>query len=134
MIKIIKVGGLSLNNPVLYSDLKELLCYKNDNYFIIISALKNVSSLLKQAAKSAESGNKILFSEIANEIFSIHHDFIERNKLDNEERLSKLLSESKENLLKALKSVYLTGFLSNRTLDIILSQGELLLLDRKSVV
>ncbi len=129
MIKIIKIGGISLNNSVLYSDMKDLLHCDNDNIFIVISALKNVSSLLKQAAISAENGNKILFSEAVNEIFSIHHDFIEQNMPAKVASFSKILLESKETLLKALNSVYLTGFLSNRTLDSILSQGELLLLE-----
>jgi|GEM_PF-5542840 len=129
MIKIIKIGGISLNNSLLYCELKDLLKHNNDKYFIIISALKNVSSLLKKAAKSAESGNKILFSEAVNEIFSIHKDFIEQNMPDKKNLFSKLLSNGEDNLRKALKSVYLTGFLSNRILDSILSQGELLLLE-----
>ncbi|MCO5252399.1 MAG: hypothetical protein M9949_13410 [Candidatus Kapabacteria bacterium] len=129
MIKIIKIGGISLSNAVLYNELKDLLRRDNEIYFIVISALKNVSSLLKQAAKSAENGNKILFSEIVNEVFSIHNDFIERNLEGKVANFSQILSESKENLMKSLKSVYLTGYLSNRTLDSILSQGELLLLE-----
>jgi aspartokinase len=129
MIKIIKIGGISLNNSVLYCELKDLLWHASENYFIIISALENISSLLRQAAKSAENGNKILFTEQVKEIFSIHHDFIEQNMMDKKDILSKTLSKSEENLMKALISVYLTGFLSNRILDSILSQGELLLLE-----
>lgn len=129
MTSVIKIGGISFDNSQLYSDMKFLANKNSDNIFIIISALKNVSSMLKQSAESAEIGKKNDYVECINKISAIHKNFIETNIVAKGDKLSILISEFEEYMLKILNSVAMTGFLSKRILDHILSQGEILLFE-----
>ncbi len=129
MFKIIKIGGIALGMNDLYRDLKHLLRNNNESYFIVISALKNVSRLLKSASEFAVQGRKTSMEEKMSEVIENHREFISKIFPDAEHKFKDLIAGYNSKLEKLLRSVYVTGHLSHRASDLILASGEDILLD-----
>jgi len=127
-MKVLKFGGTSVANSENIKLVLDIVVQKSqqDQLVVVVSALSKVTDLLILAATKAASNDES-FKEIVNEIEKKHLDTLKQLIPVSEQ--SGLLSHIKRiinHLETLLDGCFLLGELSPRTLDTILSFGELL--------
>lgn len=125
-----KFGGSVLRNPEGFAHMVEILHQETSQLLVIISAFGSSTRDLEHAARTAESGAQELAFAYLDAIITEHHTFAQ-DLLSNEATKSALnffLDESSLRIRDLLRGISITRELTDRTLDSILSYGELLAL------
>ncbi len=129
-LKIFKVGGAALGNIDGWNNFVSLINSIGEPSVVVISALNLTTRELKNAAKYAEIKEIEKANSILNKIFDFHNEFAYSVLQSNSLILfQNNIVSVKDKLIRLFQGVYLTGFLSNKTLDSILSFGEILALE-----
>jgi aspartate kinase len=126
-MEIMKFGGTVLNTVEGFSAMSAIINQHSDAPIgIVVSAFGRSTRELEQAAITAESGNERKALEQIQRIVNIHKSYavtLLKNS-DVLQGLLALLDESTEHLVGYIRGVAITGELTPRTLDSILSFGE----------
>lgn len=123
-----KFGGSVLRNPEGFGQMVQILKADTNPLLVIISAFGSSTRDLENAARTAESGAQELSFAYLDAIITEHRHFADA-LLTNEATQSALnffLDESALRIRDLLRGISITRELTERTLDIILSYGELL--------
>lgn len=126
-MKIMKFGGSVLKSREGFFNMIEILKKEpSRSLLIVVSAFSTATRFLSQAAEYAESGDEVKAYSILDSIISEHENyarelFSDKGHFDN---LLKLYNESSNKIRDYLAGIAITGELTLRTLDIILSYGE----------
>jgi aspartate kinase len=131
-MEVIKFGGAVLHNLEGFESMSSILKTKEHKaVLVVISALSKTTNLLKKAAYIAEEGNEtesgFIIDSIINQHIIIAGGIIKNNK-KSKEILGFLLNISQK-IKSLLRGVSITCELTPRTLDLILSFGELMALE-----
>jgi len=129
---IIKFGGSVLGNKNGFDQIIKILnSADNKKFLIVISAFAKVTSKLKTAAKLAEKGDTGKSVEIITGIFQQHSSLLNDIISDENALLeyNEMFNQYKNRLVNIIKSIALTRELSLKTLDMVLSFGEILALN-----
>lgn len=129
-MKILKFGGAALKNIEGFKEMVNIVKHCDKPYVIIVSALRKISSSLVAASKIAE---KCEFESSASEIMAItawHRQLVQKLfDKNNRKYLLDYINQCEEELLSLTKGVSITCELTARTLDKIMSYGELMALE-----
>lgn len=126
-MNIIKIGGAVLKSQNGFEAMVKILReYAEKPVIIVISAFSKATRELEKAAKIAESGNETNALAILDKVIVEHINYAEillkdKNTLDS---LKLLIESSKQRLSEFIRGLSITGELTARTLDAILSFGE----------
>ena len=123
-IKIYKVGGAVLAESSGFYRFISLVKSEISPAVFVISALGLTTRELKNAALIAQDKDFNLAKTALEKIFKKHLKFVEKT-IPNDLPLIKInFKPIKNKALKLIRGIALTGFLSNKTLDAVLSIGE----------
>ncbi|MBI3257911.1 MAG: hypothetical protein HYZ54_00270 [Ignavibacteriae bacterium] len=130
-MKVMKFGGAVLKSREGFTQMVNILRSQSGiPLLVIISALGSSTRDLERSARSAENGEQELAFSICRQIVREHHHFADEllaNK-ETKEALNFFLDECETRLHQLLRGIAITHELTPRTLDIILSFGEMLAL------
>lgn len=130
MLKIYKFGGALLNNLLGFKQLIKIVSSepKNTKIILVISAFEKTTIKLKSAAEFAEKGQINKAIEIINNIFEYHRDIVSELLADNHsiDKINSFLTYKKEELYSLMRGISITGELTPRTTDRVLSYGEII--------
>ncbi len=130
-MKVMKFGGAVLRSRKGFMQMVDILRSQSGvPLLVIISALASSTRDLERAARSAENGAQELAFALCDEIIREHRHFSDEllaNKT-TKDALSFFLDECETRLHQLLRGIAITRELTPRTLDIILSYGEMLAL------
>jgi len=126
IMKVLKFGGSSLESPENLLLVKEIIMSDPDKKIVVVSAFGKVTDMIIKTAKLAGEGNKN-YKNILNSIINMHSGIIKRSvgagkRKEVQKKVNTMLNEFSD----ILYGVYLIKELSLKTLDHILSFGELL--------
>ncbi|MBK9246828.1 MAG: hypothetical protein IPM69_01630 [Ignavibacteria bacterium] len=123
-----KFGGSVLRNPEGFAQMVHILRAESAPMLVIISAFGSSTRDLEHAARDAESGKQDLAYAYSDAVLNEHRHFADSLLKDTTTKsaLNFFLDESSIRIKDLLKGISITRELTNRTLDIILSYGELL--------
>ncbi|MFW5702168.1 MAG: hypothetical protein ACOCX7_04395, partial [Bacteroidota bacterium] len=125
---ILKFGGAALNGPEGFARFESILReYAGRKTLIVISAFSKSTRRLARAARFAESGELDSALDLACGIVSSHRDFA-RALISPGTEFDRLMSDidsAADRLNRFLRGIYITRELTARTLDSVLSFGEL---------
>ncbi|NHN24256.1 bifunctional aspartate kinase/homoserine dehydrogenase I [Flavobacterium jejuense] len=127
-MNVLKFGGTSVANAQNISKVIEIVTKKSQNnkLIVVVSALSGITDLLLLASNTAAKKDKN-YSKQLNLIKTKHLEVVEALiTSDKKNDLVVILDEELEQLKTLLDGCFLLGELTPRTLDIILSFGELL--------
>ncbi|MFH1050196.1 MAG: hypothetical protein V1779_04605 [bacterium] len=126
-MNIIKIGGAVLKSQSGFEAMIDILKkYTERPLLIVISAFSKATRDLAKAAKLAEAGNEKEAMAILEKVIDEHLNYARillKNK-DTLESLILLFESSKQRLSEFIKGLSITGELTARTLDAVLSFGE----------
>lgn len=126
-INVIKVGGAVLKSQKGFESLLNILSSHTQRpLLIVISAFSKATRDLERAARTAEAGNEKEACKILDSIIKEHSDYasvILKDKITLES-LDMLFNSSKQRLYDLVRGLSITGELTARTLDAMLSFGE----------
>jgi aspartate kinase len=126
-INVIKIGGAVLKSKKGFEAMLDILSSHTQRpLLIVISAFSKATRDLETAARTAESGNEKGACKILDSIIKEHTDYasgILRDKITLES-LNMLFDSSKQRLYDFARGLSITGELTARTLDAMLSFGE----------
>ncbi|MCU1288630.1 MAG: aspartate kinase [Acidobacteria bacterium] len=127
-MKILKFGGSSVGNAANIEKVVEIVSreIENDSCVVVLSAMQGTTDKLIETGKLAEKGEESFRAKI-NEIAESHAKTVQ-SLLPSEAQseLTAFVRERIEELRNICEGVYLLGELSARTLDKIVSFGEIL--------
>lgn len=127
-MNVLKFGGTSVANAQNISKVIEIIAKKSqeNKLIVVVSALSGITDLLLSASNTAAKKDKN-YNEQLNLIKTKHLEVVETLlTLDKKNDLIVILDKELEQLKTLLDGCFLLGELTPRTLDIILSFGELL--------
>lgn len=127
-MNVLKFGGTSVANAQNISKVIEIITKKSqeDKLIVVVSALSGITDLLLSASNTAAKKDKN-YNEQLNLIKAKHLEVVETLlTIDKKNDLIVILDKELEQLKTLLDGCFLLGELTPRTLDIILSFGELL--------
>ncbi len=123
-----KIGGSSLRNISGFRQMMKILSKENSEPIVmVVSAFSTATRKLKEAALKAESSSYEEACSIIDSIIYEHYNYCDV-LLDNEEnkrQLRELYDRSSNRIKQFLKGISITEDLTARTLDILLSFGEM---------
>jgi aspartate kinase len=123
-----KFGGSSLKDKNGFTQMVSILRKENTEPIVMVcSAFSSATRKLKEAALSAEASYYIEACQIIDSIISEHYYYCEtllESKL-NQRSLKELFDSSSDRIKQFLKGISITEELTPRTLDILMSFGEL---------
>lgn len=127
-MKVMKFGGSVLRTSEGFGHMVRILKAESNPLLVIISAFGSSTRDLEQAARSAESGAQELAFAYLEEIITEHRRFADDLLTNSATKaaLNFFLDESALRIRDLLRGISITRELTSRTLDIILSYGELL--------
>lgn len=123
-----KLGGSCLRDKSGFIKMVEVLKQNNDGPVVmVISAFSAATRKLKKAAITAENGDYMTAIKIIDDLGSEHYHFCDilLDKKENRVKLKGLYDEGIARIKQYLKGISITEDLTPRTLDIVLSFGEL---------
>ena len=124
---VMKFGGSVLSSPTGFQNMASIIKTKtSEQLIIVVSAFSKVTNLLKQSSLLAESAKLNAAYDIINELLNYHIEFATGILLEeqNRNRLIKFYQESIGYLRDLTRGISITGELTARTLDIVMSYGE----------
>ncbi|MFQ5637135.1 MAG: bifunctional aspartate kinase/homoserine dehydrogenase I [bacterium] len=125
-MKILKFGGSSLSTPERVTNAIQLMIHSHrtkGHIAVVVSALGEVTDQLVEVSNAASKGQRRYY-KLFEEIVSTHVEFTQ--SLKNQDQVLPILNERLDELKDLLHGVFLIQELSPRTLDFIMSFGELL--------
>lgn len=130
-MKVMKFGGVILRDRDGFEALLDVLGrYKDENILLVISAFSTATRDLRRAARTAEKGNEEEAYSMLDRIIRVHINFALALLKDG--RHSLLLEQSIESmhneLMQYLRGISITREVTPRTMDLVMSYGELLAL------
>jgi len=125
-IKVLKFGGSSVANATVIRQVKEIITGTNSQFTaVVVSAMGGVTDLLIKAALAASEGTKD-YKEFVIEIKQRHYsaleDLLGKNQEDTKREIDQFLAQ----LDTLLEGASLTGEMTPRLMDKIISHGELM--------
>lgn len=130
-MKVMKFGGAVLRSRQGFTQMVDILRSQSGvPLLVIISAFASSTRDLERSARTAESGAQELAFALCDELIREHRNFSDEllaNK-PTKDALSFFLDECQTRLHQLLRGIAITRELTPRTLDIILSFGEMLAL------
>lgn len=128
-MKILKFGGTSVANAERITELRHIVSQQlqhSPRLVVVVSALGGLTDHLIHTARLAEAGDLPYKTEL-NIIYERHRDLIKRLfSADAKAPHISVLQERTDRLEKLLQGVALIGELSDRTMDMVVSYGELM--------
>lgn len=125
---VMKFGGAALSSAEGFLQMKNILTAQAGKpLLVVISALSKTTSMLESAAKTAESGNENSAIKQLNSIISSHKKLcpVLIKSINAQKPALSGIEAGSEHLRKLLRGVAITRELTPRTLDAILSWGEM---------
>lgn len=125
---VLKFGGTSVANAQNISKVINIVANKSqeNNLIVVVSALSGITDLLQLTASTA-ANKQAEYTQLITKIASKHHEVIEELIVSkNQEELKKIVNNEIQQLKTLLDGCYLLNELTPKTLDRILSFGELL--------
>lgn len=123
-MKIIKIGGAVLKDANGFSGLAELLAGEQEQTIAVVSALEKTTRNLAEAGIQALAGNLNSAFDISQKIFDCHSKIVAELAENEIENAAEQISEIFNQINDILNGVAITGELTKRTNDILLSFGE----------
>jgi len=127
-LKVMKFGGSSLKDKIGFGQMVSILKKENTEPIVMVcSAFSTATRKLKEAALSAEASYYHESCQIIDSMIAEHYQFCD-TLLDNrvnQKSLKHLLDKSSERIKQFLKGISITEDLTPRTLDMLMSFGEL---------
>jgi len=128
-ILMMKFGGTSVGTPAAMAQAGEIVSREAKNWdhvVVVVSALSGVTDMLIAGARSAETGNKERYQEIADTIQTRHREMATKLIADPAEReaLERTIDSYLSEFSRLCESVYVLRELTPRVLDGIVSFGE----------
>lgn len=130
-MKVMKFGGAVLRSREGFTQMVDILRSQSGvPLLVIISAFSTSTRDLERAARAAENGDQDLAFSICDGIIREHHRFADELLAikTTKDALNFFLDECETRLHQLLRGISITHELTPRTLDIILSFGEMLAL------
>ena len=127
-MQVMKLGGSCLRDKSGFIKMVEVLRQNNNEPLImVVSAFSSATRKLKKAAITAENGDHMEAVKIIDDLGSEHYHFCDilLDKKENRVKLKSLYDEGIARIKQYLKGISITEDLTPRTLDIVLSFGEL---------
>ena len=127
-MKILKFGGSSLDTPQRVTNAIEIIGDShrlNKQIAVVLSALGAVTDQLIEMSSAASKGQEH-YHELFEKLVTKHVDFTTSLIKKNQDQVLRALNERLDELKDVLHGVFLIKELSPRTLDFIMSFGELL--------
>ena len=123
-MRVLKFGGTSVGSIESLRNIEHIVNSTGDELVVVVSAFGEVTDMLLNAAKEAQSGNHGYLS-LFEQVISRHTSIIEGTvKPQQRATLTEHLRPLFDELTNIYKGVHLIGDLSDKTMDTILSYGE----------
>ncbi len=119
-----KFGGTSVQNASAILNVFSIISKKTNPTFIVVSAFSSVTDSLIRLAESIKQRNSEQTNYLIENIFDRHQKAAK--ELGIEQQIKDFLYSKKEELLLFAKALSILGEVTNRSVDYILSFGELL--------
>ncbi|MBL7998685.1 MAG: hypothetical protein JNL32_08625 [Candidatus Kapabacteria bacterium] len=128
-MKILKFGGAVLRRASDFTHIAEILRHEaaGGQALVIVSALAATTRLLEQAAQQSQSGNDSEAAATLDSVIATHSALVDELMPGNEQ-VTLLIEDTRQRVAGLLRGVRITGELTPRTLDHIISYGEYLAL------
>ncbi len=130
-MEIHKFGGAALSSREGFQKLSEILSQDSkEKKIVVISALSKSTQNLSKAAVMAEQRKKEEARRLIKFVIEEHHKFIREIIFDTYyvEKASNEINDLSKRLYDLIEGLLITGYLTNKTLDKIISFGEVLAL------
>jgi aspartate kinase len=130
-MKVMKFGGAVLRSREGFTQMVDILRSQSSvPLLVIISAFASSTRDLERAVRTAESGAQELAFALCDEIIREHRNFSDEllANITTKDALRFFVDECETRLHQLLRGIAITRELTPRTLDIILSYGEMLAL------
>ncbi|MBT8236963.1 MAG: bifunctional aspartate kinase/homoserine dehydrogenase I [Bacteroidia bacterium] len=125
-MKVLKFGGTSVANAAVIRKVKEIVTGTNSQLTaVVVSAMGGVTDLLIKSAMAASDGTKA-YKDFLTEIKQRHYTALEELLGEDQEDTKKQIDQYLTQLDTLLEGATLTGEMTPRLLDKIISHGELM--------
>lgn len=125
---VMKFGGTSVGSAATIKQVKEIVhqALKSDKVFLVVSAMSGTTDMLIDCGKAASSGNES-FREMLQAIETRHLETVkELVPVQNQSHVLSFTKTYCNELEEIMNGIFMLGELSPRTLDRIMSYGELM--------
>jgi aspartokinase/homoserine dehydrogenase 1 len=125
-MKVMKFGGSSIGTPKRAKNVINIIKeVANNNVTVVLSAFGKSTDQLVEMSRMAGAG-KIQYKELLKSFSEIHSQYITTLIEHNQESVRQSVNQSFEELQDLLHGIFLVKELSARTLDFVMSFGEIL--------
>jgi len=128
-MQVIKFGGSILLEQKDFAALVTILKkIQNEPTLVVVSALSHTTRLLEKSMNTALNGNELQAIDVIKELIQ-EHSTISRSIIKSDDTLlciDEILTKCNDDICKYLRGISITGELTPRTRDIVLSYGEYL--------